>query len=78
MEASVAPVTVTPEQTVKLCKKAQGAKTCRFLTIGGPEMDFQCAKGSEMHDYLNRRALEGNLKAQGDNCTGPPDFKPLE
>lgn len=78
MPTSTAPVTITPDQTATLCRKGQGAQICRFLTVGGPEIAFQCAKGSEMHDYLNNRALTGKLKAQGDNCTGPPDFEPLE
>ena len=71
------PVDITVERSLDLCRKSEKGGTCRFL-VSGTESVFACAKNSNMHAFLNGRALEGKLKAQGDNCTGPPDFKPLE
>lgn len=57
-----------------LCLAGAGKATCRFLTFGPG--GWQCAKGSDLEAYLNARVVRGTLQAQGDNCSGFPEFAP--
>jgi len=67
------PVELTVKQSKTLCKDGMGAKTCRFLLYdtGG----FKCSKKSDCHSYIQSRAE--NMRAKGDNCSGPPNFVSL-
>jgi hypothetical protein len=52
----------------------QGNATCAFLSFRGY---FACAKGTSVGNLINQRLAEKTMKAQGDNCSGPPDFVPV-
>jgi hypothetical protein len=54
-----------------VCKRGQGAATCRFLTFG---KGFSCAKGSGLEPEIQSRA--DTMRSKGNNCSGPPEFKP--
>ena len=57
-----------------VCKKGQGAETCSFLGFG--RGGFKCLKGSSFESAIQERRREGSMAAKGDNCSGPPDFRP--
>ncbi len=52
-----------------VCKLKQGAKTCRYIGLV-PSLGFVCAKKTPMKTMLDERAIEGKMKAVGDNCEG--------
>ncbi len=54
------------QRVEKVCVPGSGAKTCRYLTMGGSGWD--CAKTSSLRRALDERASEMNAK--GDNCGG--------
>ena len=51
-----------------VCKKGQGAATCRYLMYSSN--GFVCGKNGEMRELVDRRAREGTMTAQSDNCEG--------
>jgi hypothetical protein len=54
-----------PEEFLSLkCKIGSGSLTCRFLSFSET---FKCTKKSTKQSPIN-------LKAKGDNCSGPPQF----
>ncbi|GEM_PF-2275102 len=56
-----------------LCKSGQGRLTCSFLAMAAPH-GMCCAKGTAFESAI--RSRRPTMKAQGDNCSGPPDFTP--
>jgi hypothetical protein len=66
------PITVSPRHAERICKIGQGRMTCSFLAVTGSS--FKCLKDSGME--LSTEAREKTMTARGDNCSGPPDFKP--
>ena len=58
----------------EVCKLGAGKDTCAFLAIapGGT----RCVKGSGIEATIRTRLRDGSMGAQGDNCSGPPDFTP--
>ena len=70
-------LTQVPEnQRKELCKMGQGEKCCSFLVIN---MDgFACGKGSDLEPILSQRRSLKQMRALGDNCSGPPTFTPNE
>lgn len=59
----------------EVCKFGQGPATCAFLIIAG-EDGLQCAKGSGYERVIQTRLSEGTMRAKGEYCSGPPEFKP--
>jgi hypothetical protein len=66
--------TIPEEVRVATCLPGAGHLTCRFLTFapGG----WGCAKRSDLAAYIGKRIAEGTMRAQGDNCSGAPEFTP--
>lgn len=66
-----------PEEHIKLACLAGGIEIslpeqrCSFLILG--VVGFECAKGSSVESLIRER--RPTMKARGDNCSGPPDFK---
>jgi hypothetical protein len=65
------PTPVTHKQLEQLCKLGCMTATCAYLSNNG---QFCCTKGTEMEPAIRERRL--TMTAQGDNCSGPPDFTP--
>lgn len=65
---------VTIEHAKTICKLGQGTNVCSFL-IGGQD-GFECAKGTIWQASIAERRAAKSMKATGDNCPGPPNFKP--
>jgi hypothetical protein len=66
------PVAIPAGYEETVCQPGKGKLTCSFL---GMTPDFECLKGTAFEPELQRRRQEGSMGAQGDNCSGPPDFK---
>ena len=64
-----------PTEHLKVCQLNQGPKTCAFLAFG--EGVYFCAKGGALEKMIRGRLASGQMKAQGDNCSGPPVFIPM-
>lgn len=62
------------EHVLQVCKRGQGPLTCRYLIFGATEV--ACAKGTDIGVIIDQRSVEGTMKSKGDNCSGPPGFKP--
>lgn len=59
----------------RVCKKGQGAATCCFLGMGGHPTGMKCLKGSDFEPAIRENMTRGTMRAKGDNCSGPPEFK---
>lgn len=63
------------------CHLRQGPKTCAYLGLGNPsggpgEGGWTCMKGISNAKYvIDERLKEGTMGAQGDYCSGPPDYE---
>lgn len=65
---------LTDEHIRDVCRMGQGAACCSFLILGSG--GFECAKGTSLEQTLRVRR-EFGMTAQGDNCSGPPDYAAL-
>lgn len=66
------PVAVTDEKRLNdVCRLKKGRETCRYLAMH-PDLGMACAKGSNLQSAIDQRV--SGMRAQGDNCSGPPDF----
>ncbi|MBU6231096.1 MAG: hypothetical protein KGI45_01080 [Patescibacteria group bacterium] len=65
------PTPLSEDRVKTLCKMGRGPDTCSFLIAG---TGMCCAKGSVFEQAILER--RPTMKAQGDNCSGPPEFKP--
>ena len=62
-----------------VCRIGQGKKCCSFLIASGEGEGFACAKEDEhlaIFTEILRKRIAKTIKAQGDNCSGPPSFNP--
>jgi len=67
------PITLENQSHItNVCQPGQGKKTCRYLVMHPPNI-FSCAKGSDLQSNIDERV--NGMRAQGDNCSGPPDFQ---
>ncbi len=66
------PVKISELTAISLCQAGKGAKACRYVMNSGG--DWCCAKASDYQAMLDSR--KDSMGAQGDNCSGPPDFVP--
>ena len=67
------PVAVTDEKHLdEVCLPGKGHKSCRYLAMM-PGSGMSCAKGSNFQSAIDERAA--GMRAQGNNCSGPPDYK---
>ena len=69
------PVDIPEEKIKTLCKPGDGAATCSFL-LAGRGARFSCSKGTAFQATIDNRRAAGTMGAKGDNCSGPPDYKP--
>lgn len=65
---SVQPVYPSDDHTKDVCKIGHGAKTCRYLTMGGG--GWSCEKFSAMSHSFDLKVERGLMHAAGDNCDG--------
>lgn len=65
--------TLSKEQMENICRVGQGKETCAFLIMTPDGMS--CAKGTDSEKILSFRRETGQMRAQGDNCSGPPEYK---
>ena len=68
------PVALPVGYEAAVCKIGQGEATCSFLGITGK--GTRCLKGSSFDSQIRERRTKGTMRSKGDNCSGPPDFKP--
>jgi hypothetical protein len=55
-----------------VCRRGQGEHACAFLALSA---GWECAKGMPgVATVIRRRLDEGTMKAQGDHCSGPPQY----
>jgi len=65
------------EQHVKeICKIGQGIEACCYLIMCGTK-GFECAKGTILARSFRLKREAKSISAQGDNCSGPPNFEPF-
>ena len=57
----------------EVCKADQGESACRFLGFI-PGEGSVCLKRTAYEAKIARRLSRGTMEAQGDNCSGQPDF----
>lgn len=69
-----APKHIASELHINIVCKMSQPGACMFLVFDGKP---KCAKRSSMHKHITSRATAGEMRATGDNCSGPPDFKPI-
>ena len=53
---------------MNVCKAGQGHNCCRYVVAGSA--GIECAKHSSFRTLLDKRVLEENIVARGDNCEG--------
>jgi hypothetical protein len=58
---------------VARCRLGNGSECCSFL---GWDKRWACLKNSDLAIVILERRLAGTMKAMGDHCSGPPEFKP--
>jgi hypothetical protein len=57
-----------------VCRRGQGSACCAFLASHNLS-DFYCAKQDpDLLRVIQSRLVEGSMGAQGNNCSGPPDY----
>jgi hypothetical protein len=64
------PNAISLEYAKATCKIGQGHDCCRYV-MGGAD-GFECARHTDLKDYLDRRVTEKSIIARGDNCPGLP------
>lgn len=73
--APKAPMAIDPDKVSTVCGLGSGKATCSFLVLSG---QFECAKGTSLERSIRLRREAGTMGAMGDNCQGPPGYKPLQ
>lgn len=71
------PAVIPDGYETSVCALGAGEATCAFLTFGGDLPEWRCAKSSEIEPLIRARLAEGTMAARGDNCSGPPDYRPI-
>jgi len=65
---------IPAEHVEKICRPGQPG-CCAFLASRQPP-EYFCAKAApDLLRAIQSRLAEGTMGAQGDNCSGPPDYK---
>lgn len=65
---------ITDDHVKNVCGLGQGEKCCAFLAS---RARWECAKDIPgVRDTILLRLAAGTMVAKGDNCSGPPDFRP--
>jgi len=64
------------EHLKNVCKLGRGAVTCSYLGMGTE--GAECLKSTSFQRIINQRRAEKSIRAIGDNCSGPPNFKPTK
>jgi len=59
-----------------VCKLGGGAFTCSYLGMGAE--GAECFKGTGFQRIIDQRRAEKSMRAMGDNCSGPPNFIPIQ
>lgn len=55
-----------------VCKSREGAAACSFLAAS--DGGLRCLKGSHFDAVIRERRSGGQMRAMGDNCSGPSSF----
>jgi hypothetical protein len=76
MSQAFSPKKIDADKLKSVCKLGEQQETCSYLIAGAD--GFECAKGSSLHREIQQRREAGTIRAMGDNCQGPPDYKPVE
>lgn len=67
---------IHPDHVVKVCRPGSGPGCCAYLASVEPPIYF-CAKVMpDLVRAIRERMADGTMGARGDNCSGPPDYKP--
>ena len=72
MEATI--INLPMEHMKNVCKIYAGKNACSFLILG--QEGFECSKGTLIQSIIAERRANKSIAAQGDNCSGPPNFTP--
>lgn len=66
-------LTKTWEEHVEIvCQPGKGEETCAYLGLGTG--NFMCLKSTSFEIVIASRVVAKKLTAQGNNCSGPPDY----
>lgn len=65
---------IADDHVMKVCRSTKPGGTCSYLMMSG---GWVCAKGTPMEAVIQERRKARTMNAMGNNCEGPPDFKPL-
>lgn len=66
-------IKLSKPQVENICKFGKGEDCCSFLIFGGD--GFSCAKGTSVEATISYRRFLETMRAMGDNCSGPPEYK---
>jgi len=64
---------IPDEHFYNVCKPGQGHECCRYVVASSA--GIECAKHSSFRTLLDKRVLDENIVARGDNCEGVKDVK---
>ncbi len=67
------PTAMTDKHLDAVCRMGGDSACCRYVLFSS---GFKCAKGSNMQSTIDSRAK--TMKAKGDNCSGPLEFKKVQ
>lgn len=59
---------ITDQHLKEVCKIGQGKNCCRYLIMGMG--GFQCAKFTNLKEFIDKRVLDNNIIARSNNCEG--------
>lgn len=65
---------ISKDQARDVCLLGKGVTCCSY--VGAGKDGLVCLKDTPHHMEMFRRRMTGDMKAMGDNCSGPPDFTP--
>lgn len=63
---------ISNEHVKEICKVGSGSSTCSYLMMG---TGWECTKDTAFEYTINERRKQRTINAEGDNCSGSPDFK---
>jgi hypothetical protein len=64
---------ISDDHVNAVCQPGEGAKTCRYLCMGvrsDGKSGWQCAKHSNLQEYIDAKVRLNAIHAHGDNCEG--------
>ncbi len=65
---------IADDHAMAVCRSKKPGGTCSYLLMGD---GWECAKGTPFETIIEEPRKAGTMNAMGNNCEGPPDFKPL-